>query len=356
MIITFIIPAYNAADTIGRTLDSILYQTDSRYEIIIINDGSTDATETVCKKYSEKRKDKITYIYQENRGLGGARNRGLELAAGEYISFLDSDDWLMPGYVESIVGQLKKISYEDRPEMIMTLPQIYHEGSRQVSDWYDKALFDQIFNQDGVIVSPQEYKEIYQFEVNMCRKVISLDFIKSINFKFREHIKWEDVLPHFWLLSKCTKCMGIGSVGFYYRVGSVSQITAARGSERLDILTVFDDLAKYISREQRKDLEFPAMRVMVRFAIWCIKMADIETRGLLVKEVYRFFQTIPKSYYKSLRRESRHEYSKADAIQYWLFSIAINHKAFCWIFDDYLYQEIGEKTVKKLIGGKERVA
>lgn len=352
MKITFIIPAYNAEKTIGRTLDSIIHQTDNRYEIIIINDGSTDRTDLVCKKYLKENADKIKYIFQNNRGLGGARNRGMELVATEYVSFIDSDDWLVPEYVENVLKQLE----QKDTEIAMTLPIIFHEGSWVIKDWYDKPLFEQIFHADGEIINPQVDTRIYQFEVNQCRKILSMDFVRKTNFKFQEQIKWEDVFPHFFLLSKCKKCMGIGSVGFYYRTGNSQQITNMRGRERFDILPIFEDLVKYIQIENRDDLEFPVMRVMVRFSIWCIRMADMDNRKRLVKELHRFFIKIPDRFFISLKKGCGNNYSKADARQYQLFILAIRYEIFNFIFFDYLFQDIGEKIVKKFLRAKVRVA
>ena len=101
-------PAYNAEQTIARTIESILHQTDTRYKLIIINDGSTDHTEAICKRYLEGNEDKVHYLFQENRGLGGARNHGMRLVDTPYVSFLDSDDWIMPQYVEKIIWHLDK--------------------------------------------------------------------------------------------------------------------------------------------------------------------------------------------------------------------------------------------------------
>lgn len=352
MIITFVVPAYNVADTIERTIDSILNQTDDRYKVIIVNDGSQDQTEAICKVYEENYPDKIRYVYQENRGLGGARNRGLSMVETEYVTFLDSDDWLMPEFVENVLTCLNK----ETAEIVMTLPVIFHEGSKALGEWYDKRIFEQIFKEDGMIINPQKNTEIYRFEVSQCRKIVSVDYIKRINFRFREQIKWEDVFPHFYLLSQCTKCMGIGSVGFYYRIGSGHQITNMRGRERLDILVVFDDLLKYVGQTERKDLEFPVMRVMVRFAVWCIRMADIENRKLIVDKLHQFFKCIPKSFYRSLKKGSRTEFSVKDALQYRLFLTAIRYRIFNVFFFDYLYQDIAEKVIKKVLRAGQRVA
>lgn len=320
---------------------------------MIVNDGSDDDTEEICKRYLKE--NKIDYIYQENRGLGGARNRGMDLVDTPYVSFLDSDDWLMPEYVEKLAYHLKRHK-EEKIEMIMTLPQIFHEGSKAVKDWYDKPLFESIFPEDGVIVNPQENADIYRFEVNQCRKVLQMKFINRIHFRFRERTKWEDVYPHFYLLSKCCVCMGIGETGFYYRIGSHTQITSLRGKERMDILVVFEDLLQYIFGENRKELYYPVMRVMVRFSIWCIRMADTDNRKNLVDKLHLVFKRLPKECITALKKGVKECCGRADARQYLLFITAIRMKPLSFVFYDYLWQEIGEKTIKKLLGAGERVA
>ena len=353
-IITFVVPAYTAQDTLERTIESILHQTDDRYLVILVNDGSTDRTHEICEQYAGQYADKITYVKQENRGLGGARNHGMEFVNTPYVSFLDSDDWLMPDYVEKISNCIA--SNKEEIEMILTLPKIYHEKSGVVREWYDEGLFHEIFSNDGVVINPQEEKRVYQFEVNFCRKVLNTDWLRKISFQFREQIKWEDVFPHFYLLSKCRHCMGVGSVGFYYRIGNSGQITASRGKDRLDMLCVFEDICEYVKKESREDICFPVMRVMVRFAIWGIRMSDTDTRRRLVKALHQFFIRLPKQYKKALRQGTRKNYAKADAMQYYLFLFAIEVKPLNWIFYDYLYQDIGERLVKKLLHAKERVA
>lgn len=186
-IISFIVPAYNAEVTLHRTIQSILNQTSDSYRIIIINDGSTDKTEEIGKAYSQKYPGRITYVYQPNRGLGGARNHGIELADTEYISFLDSDDWLMPHYVEHIAAQLEK-NPGQKPEIIMTLPQIYDENSKLIADWYDQPLFRELFPEDGAYINPQADSRIYRTDVNQCRKILRMDFVKKVHFRFREKV------------------------------------------------------------------------------------------------------------------------------------------------------------------------
>lgn len=352
--ITFVVPAYRAEATLERTLDSILQQTCPLWKIILINDGSNDRTEEIGKRYSESYPEKVTYIYQENRGLGGARNHGLELVSTDYVSFLDSDDWLMPDYVEKIGLALEKAA--EKPEMIFVLPKIYHEESKAVRPWYDEELFTRIFARDGVMVNPQKTKELYQFEVNQCRKVLSMEFVRRTQFGFREKVKWEDVFPHFYLLSQCTKCMGVRSVGFYYRIGSSTQITASHGRDRLDFLEIMKDLVSNIELNGRSDLIFPVMRVIVRFSVWCIRMADMDTRKDMVRALHYAYKKLPASYHRILWQECRRDYALKDALQYRLFWIAIRYKVFHFMFNDYLWQEVSEKTLKKILHAQNHVA
>lgn len=352
--ITFVVPAYNVEDTIERTVISILSQTDDHYKVIIVNDGSVDATERICLQYAEKYPQKIKYIYQRNRGLGGARNRGMELVDTEYVSFLDSDDWLMPEYVENVLRQIRD-HIDNPPEIIKTLPRLYNENSKVVCDWYDKELFEQIFQREGYIINPQKETKIFQTDVNQCRNIFRMEFLKKTHFLFRENVKWEDVYAHFFLLSQCHVCMGIGSVGFYYRKGSANQITATRGKDRMDLLIAYDDLMQYIekgifSKDVEPELVYSSMHIMVSFAREGIRMADMDTRRELVYRLNRFFQRIPKRFYQSFNKGCRERCTKKEIMQYCLFLSALRYRLSNWLLWDYLYKETGEKALKKILG------
>src|SRR5437868_5626981 len=97
--ISVIIPAYNAAATIIQTLESVLSQTSPRWEIIIIDDGSTDDTVAIAHNYIKKDK-RIRFFSQKNQGVSVARNTGIGHANFEWLLFLDADDWISPYYVE----------------------------------------------------------------------------------------------------------------------------------------------------------------------------------------------------------------------------------------------------------------
>ena len=104
--ISIIIPAYNVEKYIGECLLSIIKQTFKELEIIIINDGSTDRTEEIIKLF--KKDKRIVIINQKNKKQGGARNTGLKIAKGEYIGFIDSDDWIEHNYYEELYKAILK--------------------------------------------------------------------------------------------------------------------------------------------------------------------------------------------------------------------------------------------------------
>ena len=100
-LISVIIPAYNAEKYINRCISSVLKQTYKFYEIIIVNDGSTDRTKEICEKFVGAYKG-FTLINSENRGVSGARNLGLQKASGRYVFFLDADDMIFPDALETL--------------------------------------------------------------------------------------------------------------------------------------------------------------------------------------------------------------------------------------------------------------
>ena len=108
MKISVIIPVYNVEKYIVKCLDSLVNQTLENIEIIVVNDGSKDNSQTIIDKYVKKYPKKIKSYIKENGGQGSARNLGLEYAKGEYISFVDSDDWLDLNALEEMYNLAKK--------------------------------------------------------------------------------------------------------------------------------------------------------------------------------------------------------------------------------------------------------
>ena len=133
--VSVIIPVYNGEKYIEEALESVLAQTFRDFEVIVINDGSTDTTEERLAKYQ----DRIVYVRQENRGLAATRGRGLELAKGEWIAFLDADDVWLPRKLEL------QVEFAGRhPEYgIVTTDALSFEGERTVvpslKEWYRPA-------------------------------------------------------------------------------------------------------------------------------------------------------------------------------------------------------------------------
>lgn len=103
--ISIIVPIYNCEKFLDKCLDSLARQTFDNLEILLIDDGSTDNSANICKKFCDK-DNRFIYIYQDNAGVSAARNKGLSLAMGDYIGFCDSDDWCEPDMYEVLYNLL----------------------------------------------------------------------------------------------------------------------------------------------------------------------------------------------------------------------------------------------------------
>ncbi len=106
-LVSIIIPIYNCEKFLNKCIDSLINQTYKNIEIILVNDGSTDSSLKIINKYAAKYKN-IIVISQKNSGVSEARNKGIEIASGEFISFVDSDDWVEPNFIAAMVSKLKE--------------------------------------------------------------------------------------------------------------------------------------------------------------------------------------------------------------------------------------------------------
>ena len=174
------VPAYIVERYVERCLDSLAGQTSRNFKVVLVNDGSTDRTEEICKKYVSGFRNIFTYVRQENKGLGAARNTGLSMVKTPYVCFLDSDDWQDIRFVEKLEVFIDRLDFA--PDMVFTLPFCYNEASRLVEYWMDKPLYDEIFAAERggspLSLDARTCPELYLLEVNANRKVYRTDFLQ----------------------------------------------------------------------------------------------------------------------------------------------------------------------------------
>ena len=130
-VVSVIVPVYNVGNYIGRCIDSILKQDYNELEIILIDDGSTDNSGVICDDYA-KTDDRIIVIHTENRGVSSARNEGLKIATGEYVAFIDGDDWVD----EKFIGILVDLILTSKSDMAICSMLYCYDKNPQTSFLY----------------------------------------------------------------------------------------------------------------------------------------------------------------------------------------------------------------------------
>lgn len=291
-LLTIIVPAYNVEKYIRECLNSLVNQTVRNHKIVIINDGSTDNTEKICLEYQEKYSSLITYVYQDNQGLGEARNAGLRLVDTPYVTFLDSDDWFNIKYVECLQDYID--TTDELPDMIFTLPWIYDSVTKRVLPWKDKERYDHVFEAwngiSHVRTNSRICPELYALEVSSCRKIYNTAFLRANNFSFPKGVKWEDVPGHFYLLHKANTCVALPEIGFFYRMNQGAQITSGGGKSRLDMIPVFNQLLKLAKDNHFNSIENAyVFRLIVDFSRWSVDVTNMKYLPVLLKGLHEIF-------------------------------------------------------------------
>lgn len=297
-LLTIIVPAYNVEAYIEECLNSWVNQTVRNHKIIIVNDGSTDKTEEKCLKYKEEYEELITYVYQDNKGLGGARNTGMQYVDTPYLTFLDSDDWLSIKFVEKFSKLMEWT--DEKPEMVFTLPWVFDSVTNRILSWKDKEIYDSIFevkeNKSYVKTNVRKNPELYKLEVSSCRKIYKTEFLEDNKFFFPEKLKWEDVPGHFYLLNKANTCMALPEVGFFYRTNQGGQITSGGGKTRLDMVPIFEQLLKVQEENNFIEIERAyVLRLILDFSLWSVEATNVEYIVELLNKLHIFWKKIDKN-------------------------------------------------------------
>ena len=242
--ISVIIPVYNAEKYIGRCLDSILMQADEKIEIVLVNDGSTDMSEEIIKTYLGKYKSSIKYIKKENSGVANTRNIGIEKATGEYIIFVDSDDYIDKNLFASLWPYM-----EQNIEIIKYKAIIETEEQEKIGQ-YEGPTFEITTGEDAFSKLCFEDEMVDALWVYAYKREL---FTKN-KLKFTEHLDHEDfgIIP--LVILKAKTFISTSIQGYHY-VQSSNSLTRTKDYSKtvkkaFDTLKHYDNLAEKIEKYQ----------------------------------------------------------------------------------------------------------
>ncbi len=225
--VSVIVPVYNTEELLPRMIDSVLAQSFRGFELILIDDGSSDKSGEICDRYVET-DSRVRVVHSTNKGASAARNRGIEESTGEWITFIDSDDYVLPEYLSSMVNSGRKY----KSDLVMTgLQRISeHDPSKNVvRDWpelaVDKDNIEELYN-----------KNILQFQKGPVIKLFKNEIIKKHYVRFDEKLsRGEDALFVYSYLPYCQRMSVAPGANYIYclREGSLmSQLSARFEVER----------------------------------------------------------------------------------------------------------------------------
>lgn len=230
-LISVIVPVYNTEKYLGKCLKSIVNAIPSfledKIEILIINDGSTDNSESIINKYASKYNKFIKYVYQENHGLGNVRNVGLKIAKGKYIASIDSDDTINQEFFEDA---LKYIN-EDVDVIV------YDWLTITDSEHYITPAIEWIFKNKKTIYEGLMYTTIMP---STCNKIFKKSLFDELDIKYVED-KYEDLSTNPFILLRANTIKYINKPYYEYYIRSNSIMRSSSGVSMINVLSKFNE-------------------------------------------------------------------------------------------------------------------
>ena len=289
-LISIIVPVYNAEKFISRCIESLLNQTYQNFEILLINDGSTDKSLEICEEYLKK-DNRIKLFSQDNGGLSSARNLGLKFSSGDFLSFIDSDDFIFPEMMEDLI----KICLDYDCDIAKC--SLIQTGEK---------FPDVTFNNDVQLYTQKEIMKSFQIIEDKFQSLIPLKLYSKrlfMDIKFKEGIIHEDEEILFKILFK-SNLIGITTNAYYcYYFNPTSIMRSSFNLNKLDIIPIYEERLKLLQEKDQNDL---LLEVHMKFSIILSNLyvslsgSSIETKKENLKKIKRLYfineKTIKEKY------------------------------------------------------------
>lgn len=286
--ISVIIPIYNTEKYLKRCIDSIVNQTYKDLEIILVDDGSLDNSRLICEEYVKKDK-RVKYYWKENDGQATARNYALDIAKGDWISFIDSDDWIELDMYETMIKAAKE-----------------NDCDIAICGWFRNHGFKQVGQpcpNEQILYNNEELMENYlnnkYIDTAVWNKIYKKDLWKKVRFpKMRAR---EDVAILYYVLSLSKKAIHIADRKYiqYVRPGSTER--SGFSLSKMDIIDITKEQQKFILEKYPNLYDYIALKP----AKYCASLME----EILCSYKYKKYKKEYKILYNRLGKELKLKYS-----------------------------------------------
>ena len=262
MVVSIIVPIYKAEKYLGRCIESILSQTYSNIEVILVNDGSPDKSGDICKQYATSDK-RVILINQENKGAAGARNSGLKIAKGIYIAFIDSDDSIE----NDMVSDFMDIAAKEEPDVICSNIKFYEAGNLKHNQIRNDIPYGSVLNKYEIkkyFLQPY-YGGFMGIIPSACTKMYKVSFLRENNLLFDEVLRRsQDYWFNFDVFKIATTAFAIDRAYYHYYYIIGSQIRSYRSG-------VFE---MYLSNRKRLLFENKELKFKINWPVLNLRFRD----------------------------------------------------------------------------------
>ena len=251
--LSIVVPVYNVVDYLEECLNSVIAQTYKDWELIIVDDGSSDGSSMICDKYAN---DKIKVLHKQNAGLSSARNLGLQHAKGQYIAFIDSDDVILPNYFQTLIS----LAGKHNADIVCSIISIYGK------------VPDNCHTVEEVLNTNEAMKQLIiqnKYNHGVCVKLFKREIAKQVDFKFG--YTSEDVLYSYETFKIASKIVFTSYSGYLYRIRENSITTHPFTQRNFDLFKIMLLIKKDIK------MSFPRHYSIFKDKLFYCKLYYIKT-------------------------------------------------------------------------------
>ncbi len=280
--ISIIVPVYNTSKYLNKCINSLLNQTLEDIEIILINDGSTDESDSIIKKYKDKR---IKYIHKKNEGIGKTRNLGIEIASGEYLSFIDSDDYVGADFCEKMYNKAIK----DNCDIVIC--DFYKDIDSTLEYIKIESFKDNSLNKNPNILNI--------VNLGPCNKIYKRNLFENRNNRFVENLKYEDAPFVCKVLLSAKKIGKVDEYLAHYVIHDKSE-TTTRDERIFDILKITDIMVKELKKHDymHDAMINIAVMILTDYTIQQRYINDSELRNKFIDESFNYLNELDLNWKK----------------------------------------------------------